>query len=297
MEETVLCPFCDAKLTLPTSADGQTAQCPRCRRDFEPGRKRAAAASSSSSKPAETRREPRGAQPLGGEWKATLLLALLAGCILALASQLLVNSMRLSLINEQNDLDMQDFIGPGPRLPLDFLERWDYWEQIARNMITFDLLLLAVTMIAFLVWLHHTSANLRLLQADGLTHTPAGAVFSFFLPFVNIYRPCAIMQEIGQASDPRSVRNARAWKTALPMHQVTIWWLSFMAAAGLALFALWTTVGSRHDPDAEQFVMLFWCGSNLAMIVAAVMLMIVIHLLEQRQQERYARLWEDDPDA
>ena len=38
MEETVLCPGCQAQLMLPALPRGQTVQCPRCQRVFEPFR-------------------------------------------------------------------------------------------------------------------------------------------------------------------------------------------------------------------------------------------------------------------
>ncbi|MBI3822079.1 MAG: DUF4328 domain-containing protein [Planctomycetes bacterium] len=295
MNETVLCPFCQAQLTLPSAAEKQAVQCPRCGREFEPSRKPASASSSSD-------RSARGATktaPLGGEWKATLAMALLAGCILGFACQLYVNTVRLSLLNEKQDIFNEDFNfrgpGNGALVPPEFLDRWDHWDRTAGNMVRFSVVLFLATTVAFFLWLHQVAANLRLLQADGLTHSPATALLSFFIPVVNIVRPCAILQEISQASDPRTIRSARAWKSASPLHTITLWWLCFLGACGSALLCMWVA-SNNPDLDIQQITVVLWCASNMAMILAAILLMLVIHTLEQRQQERYAKLLEDEED-
>jgi hypothetical protein len=267
MDETVYCPKCRAELTLPAAALRRTVECPRCKHPFQPFGEDAPAAPSS----------------LGPAWKTTLALALVTASILTFALQLFVNGTRMGLLAERDQVFVGNFIP-------DFDDRWTYWEQTADKMLGFTLLVLAASAIGFFIWLYQVSDNLRVLQADGLTHAPGGAVAAFFVPFVFLFRPCAILQEIGRASDPRAVRHTTAWKGTASLRCITWWWLCFLAAIGIAVLCLW--IDRRpHDGDTEEIALLFWCGSNIAMIAAGVFLLVTIRALEDRQHQRFARLY------
>jgi Domain of unknown function (DUF4328) len=285
----ILCPACKAELTLPFTPDGQTVECPRCRHDFVPF--------------PETGAKPRTGRPPGplrGEWKATFAMAMLAGSILTFVFQLYVNNERASLITQRENVEVfgaaifgQLFDGPAA-----FDQRWHQWEDIARNMVTFNVLIFFMTVLAVLVWLYHVSSNLRLLQADGLSHSPAGAVLCYFAPFVNFIRPCSILQEICRASDPRAISTPKSWQLSPGLRSVALWWISFLGATSLGLICILANSDEALDPlDNQRIVLRLWSLSNLLMIVAGGFLIYVIHTLEQRQRERYARLYAHDGDA
>src|SRR5260221_56642 len=132
MNKTIVCPFCKATLTLPSSTRRVTVQCPRCERDFEPA-------------------DFRLAGPPGGEWKATLAIALLAGNILAFAAQLVINLTRMSLAAEVERMQL-DFFNVGFPPAADLMDRWDYWEGVSASMVGLIVFIMVPTAIGFFIW-------------------------------------------------------------------------------------------------------------------------------------------------
>jgi len=59
--------------------------------------------------------------------------------------------------------------------------------------------------IMFLTWIYITNKNCRGFVSN-MTYTPGWAVAYFFIPIVNFFRPCQVIQEIWKVS-----RNPRSW--------------------------------------------------------------------------------------
>ncbi len=64
--------------------------------------------------------------------------------------------------------------------------------------------LLAITGVTFLVWLHRVRVNVRALGARRLSYARQWTILGFLIPVLNALRPYQVVREIWQASDPGS---------------------------------------------------------------------------------------------
>ena len=70
---------------------------------------------------------------------------------------------------------------------------------------TLDGLLFIAATIVFLTWVHRSIANLPTLGSMSCRFSPSGAVWSYFIPFVNLVRGHQVMATIWQESQPPAV--------------------------------------------------------------------------------------------
>ena len=68
-----------------------------------------------------------------------------------------------------------------------------------------DFLLFIAATVVFLTWVHRSIANLPALGSMNCTFTPSGAVWSYFIPFVNLVRGHQVMATIWTESQPPAV--------------------------------------------------------------------------------------------
>jgi len=80
-------------------------------------------------------------------------------------------------------------------------------------------LIVIVTGIIFLMWIHRANRNARGLGAEGMTFTPGWSVGWYFIPIANLWKPYQAMKQIWQASaDPA------AWQSQKPPALLSNWW-------------------------------------------------------------------------
>jgi hypothetical protein len=58
------------------------------------------------------------------------------------------------------------------------------------------------TIVIFLMWLHRAYRNLPALGAPKPRFSPSGAVWAWFIPILNLWRPYQILREVWQVSNP-----------------------------------------------------------------------------------------------
>jgi hypothetical protein len=93
--------------------------------------------------------------------------------------------------------------------------------------------------VVFLMWVHRANKNLGSLGAAGLRFTPGWAVGWFFIPFMNLFRPCQVVSEIWQASDPKvDTRDGTSWKAVVTSPIVGCWWVLFLISTFVANMAM-----------------------------------------------------------
>src|ERR1051325_3280842 len=229
MQETLRCPGCQAELTL-TASDARSGQCPRCRSvlDLTPAAGNTALTAASplptarylhtkadldDDMPDDLRTLVR-PDPLTGEWRAILAAFVLTFSVFSYGLQAYHAYERGRWLRQEQHVL---FHAPAPFPDTGLaavVHEAVYWPA----------------MICFLVWLYQASRNLKLLQSAGMSHTPAAAVVSFFVPFMNLYRPYFIMQEIWRGSDARAAGSSLAWLDAPRAGAIRFWWLFFLAA-------------------------------------------------------------------
>ena len=241
-------------------------------------------------------------EPLAGERLATVTIWLLAVCCFLYLIQLYVNYERGSLMAEQVRNPMRfDFrrgVLPGNPDEQGRFERWQDHLAFVKHCVNAMAVLMNIaywpTALVYLAWLYQASKNLRLLQVEGISHTPGWAVACYFVPIANLFRPCVELQEIWRASDPVQIEEPFSWQKCPPTNLIRFWWMFFLASCFFAYVAIqleqleFELEIAKHSSAAWLY-----CLANLGMLPAGPLLILIIRGTTQRQRERYARLYEE----
>lgn len=158
------------------------------------------------------------------------------------------------------------------------------------------LVLLVATAVAFLMWKHRSHKNLKALGAVGMNHTPGWAVGGYFVPFLNLIRPCQVMIEIARGSDPHSIgvylRDKRHVHS-LPL--VGFWWAAWLLHNILGNVVLRLRINLGDPPDITDVTRLNTLDAvdDAVTVIAAILAIFVVHAIQARQDARYERLYAD----
>ena len=147
--------------------------------------------------------------------------------------------------------------------------------------------LLVASAIAFLLWLYRVCENLRAYRTRAFEFTPGEAVGSFFIPFLNLYRPYEAVREAWLASDPAEpplspTDDARVLADRAPL--VVLWWM-FFVLRGLPALCTAFTPGTAASPQMERMTVSGYgmLLSHLMAIPAAALAMVLVYSLDRRQ--------------
>jgi Domain of unknown function (DUF4328) len=301
MDGTVVCPGCQAQLTLPTLPAGQTVQCPRCRHVFEPFQQRIAAKVAVPRAPVvdddsfEAPRDIDRSLPLRGESLGKAASWFIGICCLLCVAQLCSYIEIAHLI--VNLLDHAVIVPP-----FELENRLADLEDRTRTV--YNLMNCAVLPagIIYLMWLYQASNNLSLLKTAGVRNTPGGTVWMHFFPIANLVFPYLALQEVWRASDPERVEGPRSWQQAPASTLLRFCWASGLLAWLSAL------IGSLYDSE-RRFVMQRFNGfllddlrnqltgvwfhvlANAAALLAGVLFVLIIRGITQRQRDRHDEVY------
>jgi hypothetical protein len=148
-----------------------------------------------------------------------------------------------------------------------------------------SLAMAVATAVAFLSWFHRAHENLRSFRAGPFTFTPAEAVWSFFVPFLNLVRPYEAMREIWQASDPKLPLNADApYADSGVGWLVPTWWALFVGRGAVS----WIAVFNRFGAGANKLEALVASTQSFILaqainVPAAAAAILVVYLVDRRQ--------------
>jgi hypothetical protein len=130
-----------------------------------------------------------------------------------------------------------------------------------------------VTIIMFLMWLHRAYKN---LQAFGIQtdFTPGWAVGWWFVPFMNLARPHAVMKELWEKSETRATQQAS------DSSRIGLWWACYLGSGIIAWAANIMSFGSTKTEtivvaSAVDIV------SRILLIAAAVMIIKIIKTINE----------------
>jgi hypothetical protein len=141
-----------------------------------------------------------------------------------------------------------------------------------------SIVLFFVSAVTYCMWLHRAAANARVFS-DTFTTTPGEAVAAHFIPFVNLYKPKAVMDAIHQASDPDG---------ALPPGDVTAWWAAWIISNLLA----YVEMRFADDAGGTTSIALSYVGEGLFLLATILLSRIVLRVTDF-QERRAARLATD----
>lgn len=140
------------------------------------------------------------------------------------------------------------------------------------------------------MWLNRACHNARNLGAQGMNFPPDAAVLSFFMPFFNLVGPFQAMQELWRASSPELVRTPQEWKNASGSPLIWAWWICFLIATGLYLFAYTIRADEFSAPEQQSRYEAFLCLSRSAVLIEGTLLIFIIHGVMRRQTARQEKL-------
>lgn len=100
-------------------------------------------------------------------------------------------------------------------------------------------LLMLMSPLFFIIWFYLAYRNLERAGFDDLEYSPWAPLWVFFVPFLNLFRPYQIMQELWQGSQAvaRGEYTGQAWKEQGNSWLVTSWWGTFLMAGVLLAIA------------------------------------------------------------
>lgn len=135
-----------------------------------------------------------------------------------------------------------------------------------------NILALIVTGVAFLIWWHHSVANVR-ASGQQLSVTPGWAVGMWFVPLANLWLPFGVMKEL--AATHLSPGRER---------QVSLWWAAWVIGNIVSNVATRSVRRLGSDPVTQATIaeglLVF---SYVLTIVAAVQLLALTRFVQGRQ--------------
>ncbi len=156
---------------------------------------------------------------------------------------------------------------------------------VAAGLETLDSLLFLAASIVFLTWVYRSIANLPALGSMSCRFTPSGAVWSFFIPFVNLVRGHQVMATIWTESQPPAVNENGFY---LPRKTTLVnWWWGLYLFAGVVGVVLSASrpfgVDELRSFSSTQVVL------HLLRMAVAAMFLLMVRAAQSRQDE----MWQD----
>ncbi len=177
-------------------------------------------------------------------------------------------------------------------------------EELTRNdmrqwIITLaQLVLTLATAIPFLRWFHRATMNLPALEAPS-AYTPNEAVAGFFIPVVNLMRPCRAMREIWAGSRPVAAgKDGPTSDVASPVGfaVVDLWWVLFVFA-GLANHLASRVVRRVDTLDGYRAGTWILIASDVMVVTGALLAAYLVVRITNGQERRHAGLGSPDSPA
>jgi hypothetical protein len=140
---------------------------------------------------------------------------------------------------------------------------------------------LALTAIVFIRWFHAAYRNLSSLGVSELRFKPGWAIGAWFVPFLSLWRPKQIADDICRASEPEQPDSS----PRTPNYLLNSWWAFWLLslfvgnASGRVLFKANTLTDIRDAAKVDIAAMAFD-------ITAAVLAILVIRHITNRQLDR-----------
>jgi LSD1 subclass zinc finger protein len=297
MSNIISCPSCLTRLRLPEGDTGEV-RCPKCKTTFSPEDSsppvhvQTAPRRSPRDEPEDDRRwaprrydeddedQPRRGwlpRELPGKGVAVTAVLLLTLHIVSDAGVIAceLTGLKVTLPQEPGAPPP----GPGDRInPVGCLQ----------------ILIVIPTIVLFCMWMYRSYANLRLMGVRGLLYSPGWAVGYFFIPILNLFRPCQVAQEMWRASDPTADLNYRDWGRNSLSAVIGFWWFFWILANIAGQIAFRITLAGNVPADVDDAVTIVASALSL---LAGLFAILVILKLRRRQEEKLEALLQrgDEP--
>jgi hypothetical protein len=149
----------------------------------------------------------------------------------------------------------------------------------------YGLLFIAATVV-FLTWVYRSIANLPALGSMSCRFSPSGAVWSYFIPFVNLVRGHQVMATIWTESQPPAV-NENGFHLPRSASLVNWWWGLYLFTGVVGL------VMTDRNPFGVEYLHSLattqvWL--HLLRMTTAVLFLVMVRGAQARQDEQWLDL-------
>jgi hypothetical protein len=161
----------------------------------------------------------------------------------------------------------------GPELDLD---AWSARAQLG-------VLATAVVLVpAFIGWFTRSYRNLPVLGVRGLRFAPRWALWSWFVPLVNLVVPKELTDDLYRGSDPDVPLLSSSWRRhTVPLH-VGAWWVGLLCSLGLLGATQWVLSDGSGTAVAQALASL----THLLVAGTSLLGVVLVGEVTRRQQER-----------
>ncbi|MEX2173049.1 MAG: DUF4328 domain-containing protein [Pirellulaceae bacterium] len=153
-----------------------------------------------------------------------------------------------------------------------------------------------VNFVALLVWIYAAQRNLPSLGARRLEFTPGWAVGWFFIPILNLVRPCQAMFQLWTESDPARIHAAgTGWQQPQSAALVGWWWgLRIVAGITGGVFG----AIAANNQTLEGLIAISWAAIALTLLLDLpndVCQILLVRRIQKNQEARQQWLAEAAP--
>jgi hypothetical protein len=147
-----------------------------------------------------------------------------------------------------------------------------------------------IAAVIFIFWFHRAYANLRVLGVGSPRAADGWAIGAWFVPFVSLYRPKQLANDIWRAGDPALRPGDPGWRS-IPVAALVNWWWALWLVGNAANVAAGNMITNADSIGAFQAAVWVDTASQLLGLASTFAAMLLIKRATSRQELR-ARLME-----
>jgi hypothetical protein len=153
------------------------------------------------------------------------------------------------------------------------------------------LVALVFAAVTFIRWLLQARRNVEVLGARGLVHSREWAVWGWFVPFLNLFRPYQVVDEVWRGSDPQPSRPFGLMSVDTPS-LLGLWWGAWILNSVLGQVVFRMQVALDESDGIAAFVLAerVSVASSLVSVGAALLAIRIIRGIDARQRGRALRM-------
>lgn len=138
----------------------------------------------------------------------------------------------VSLISGYLQYNLLQTVANGGDISMETVNANDTREQIIGILY---LIVFIVSAVTFIQWFRRAYYNLH-LKVNYLSHTEGWAAGSWFVPFVNLYRPYQIMKELYQETNDLLTKKQLSFNQNLSTNFLGLWWSLWIISSFIGKF-------------------------------------------------------------
>jgi hypothetical protein len=182
------------------------------------------------------------------------------------------------------DLNQYDVVGrmaDQAPVSLNEIQGSDDWVSVTG---TIYLVAFVLSTITFVLWFSLAYRNMLAMGAANPRYGPRWAVWSWFIPILNFFRPKQVMNDIWRGSDPRLQPGDESWQDRSYPALLNWWWGAWLIS-GIVL-RMGSTGNSTTPAELRGEVALRIAGDLLLLGAVALAICVVVRVTRRQEDRR-----------